>query len=254
MAALAIEHDGPLLRLTLARAEKRNALDRELLAALTEQFAAAGEARAVVLRGAGPTFSAGADVAEMRAALDAAGRAASRRRAGVAGPARGRRRLPGARRRRRPGRLPRRRLRSARLLRRRRRRARCPLRLQRGQARHRPRRRLAVRRRPDRHRAPPGALFVTGERFEAERALRLGLVSEVVDDLDAGVERVLDEILGGGPEAVRIAKRIAREPLGRGRRRAADRRAAHERGGAGGPARLPRAPAAASGAAERPVG
>ena len=57
------------------------------------------------------------------------------------------------------------------------------------------------------------ALFVTGERFDADRALRIGLITEIANDLDAGVERVVAEVLAGGPEAVRIAKRIAREPL-----------------------------------------
>ena len=62
----------------------------------------------------------------------------------------------------------------------------------------------------------PGAArryFVTGERFTAETALRIGLVHEVAEDLDAAVERVLGELLSAGPEAARAAKALARAPL-----------------------------------------
>ena len=55
--------------------------------------------------------------------------------------------------------------------------------------------------------------FVTGERFGADIALRIGLVHEVSDDLDGAVARVLDELLTAGPEASRVAKRLARAPL-----------------------------------------
>src|SRR5262249_10583737 len=37
--------------------------------------------------------------------------------------------------------------------------------------------------------------FVTGERFDAPTALRLGLVHELADDLDGAVERVVGELL-----------------------------------------------------------
>ena len=60
----------------------------------------------------------------------------------------------------------------------------------------------------------PGAArryFVTGERFDAATALRIGLVSEVADDLDAAVERVVGELLSAGPHAARWAKRLVRE-------------------------------------------
>ena len=86
------------------------------------------------------------------------------------------------------------------------------VRVQRGEGRDRPGGRVAVRRgadrsgacsRPLRHgravRCRPGAPH------RPDRGDR--------DDLDAGVERVVAEVLAGGPEAVRIAKRIAREPL-----------------------------------------
>jgi methylglutaconyl-CoA hydratase len=54
-------------------------------------------------------------------------------------------------------------------------------------------------------------LFLTGERFGAEVALRVGLVDEVATDLDGAVERVVDELLSSGPEAVRAAKRLVHE-------------------------------------------
>jgi methylglutaconyl-CoA hydratase len=50
--------------------------------------------------------------------------------------------------------------------------------------------------------------FVTGERFGADVALRIGLVHEVDDDVDAALERVLRELLSAGPEASRHAKRL----------------------------------------------
>jgi methylglutaconyl-CoA hydratase len=61
------------------------------------------------------------------------------------------------------------------------------------------------------------ALFVTGSRIEAKRALEIGLVERLVEpsDLDAAVGRVLDAILSGGPKAVNGAKRLVREVDGR---------------------------------------
>jgi methylglutaconyl-CoA hydratase len=50
--------------------------------------------------------------------------------------------------------------------------------------------------------------FATGERFDAETALRMGLVHELTDDLDAACERLLGELASAGPEAVRAAKRL----------------------------------------------
>lgn len=62
------------------------------------------------------------------------------------------------------------------------------------------------------------AMFVTGERFGAARALAAGLVHEVVpaDGLDAAVQRAVDRCLLAGPRAAAAAKRlpdIALEPL-----------------------------------------
>jgi methylglutaconyl-CoA hydratase len=57
---------------------------------------------------------------------------------------------------------------------------------------------------------PARRLFVTGERFDAQAALRIGLVHEVVApaELDAAVARVVGELLTSGPEAARHAKRL----------------------------------------------
>ncbi|HSK94788.1 MAG TPA: enoyl-CoA hydratase-related protein [Candidatus Angelobacter sp.] len=72
--ALRVERDGPFARVTLARPEVRNAFDAELIAALRDAFEGiATESphalRGIVVAGDGPTFSAGADVAWMRAAI-----------------------------------------------------------------------------------------------------------------------------------------------------------------------------------------
>jgi methylglutaconyl-CoA hydratase len=52
--------------------------------------------------------------------------------------------------------------------------------------------------------------FLTGERFGADRAYDLGLVHEVcdADDLDATFDRVLAEVLAGGPQAQRATKQV----------------------------------------------
>lgn len=52
--------------------------------------------------------------------------------------------------------------------------------------------------------------FLTGERFGAAEALRIGLVAEVVPaaELDAAVDRLAGEILRSGPEAVAAAKAL----------------------------------------------
>jgi enoyl-CoA hydratase/carnithine racemase len=54
-------------------------------------------------------------------------------------------------------------------------------------------------------------LFLTGERFGADVALRIGLVDEVAQSPDAEIDRVVGELLSAGPEAVRAAKRLVRE-------------------------------------------
>ncbi|HKB69726.1 MAG TPA: enoyl-CoA hydratase/isomerase family protein [Thermoanaerobaculia bacterium] len=52
--------------------------------------------------------------------------------------------------------------------------------------------------------------FLTGERFDAAEARRIGLVHAVVDeaDLDAAVGRKVDALLSSGPEAVAAAKSL----------------------------------------------
>jgi len=58
------------------------------------------------------------------------------------------------------------------------------------------------------------ALFLSGERFDAEHAQRIGLVHEVAADADmlaAARRRVLDNILAASPQAVSVAKGFLRE-------------------------------------------
>ncbi|HEY3055182.1 MAG TPA: enoyl-CoA hydratase-related protein [Thermoanaerobaculia bacterium] len=52
------------------------------------------------------------------------------------------------------------------------------------------------------------ALFLTGERFDAERALRIGLVHHIADDIDAAVAETVAQIKTSGPEAVRECKKL----------------------------------------------
>src|SRR5438034_1632964 len=70
MTALRIEREGPLLRIALARPERRNAFDAALIRELTDGFTDVGDARAVVLSGDGESFCAGADVDWQRSAID----------------------------------------------------------------------------------------------------------------------------------------------------------------------------------------
>jgi methylglutaconyl-CoA hydratase len=70
VGALKVERDGHVLRVTLARPERRNAFDAALIAELSEAFGDVGDARAVLLEGEGPSFCAGADVEWHRASID----------------------------------------------------------------------------------------------------------------------------------------------------------------------------------------
>src|SRR5215212_5401981 len=210
MASLRIERDGPVLRVTIAKPERRNAFDAALIAELHQAFRDVGDARAVVLAGDGPSFSAGADVDWQRAAIDLSFEE----------------NVEDA-------------LRLYRMLERI---DRCPApvvaRIQ-GHA-------LgggsgltacadvaiagedavfgfsevklgiipAVISPFVLPRIGPGAarrLFLTGERIDAREAVRIGLVHEVTDDLDAAVDRVVGELLTSGPQAVREAKRLVHE-------------------------------------------
>lgn len=65
---LLVDLAGPVGRITLNRPEKRNALSLDLMEELTralEGLGRASEARAIVIEGAGPAFSAGHDLGEM---------------------------------------------------------------------------------------------------------------------------------------------------------------------------------------------
>jgi methylglutaconyl-CoA hydratase len=52
------------------------------------------------------------------------------------------------------------------------------------------------------------ALFLTGERFDADRAQRIGLVHRIVDDVDAAVGETIAALKSSGPEAVRECKKL----------------------------------------------
>jgi len=209
VGALRVERDGAVLRITLARPERRNAFDAALIAELTKAFADVGDARAVVLAGDGPSFSAGADVEWQRAALDLtsdenvedAFRLYRMLETIDSSPAPVVARIHGFA------------LGGGSGL------AACadiavaaedavfgfsevklgivpavisPFVL--------PKIGQAARR-----------YFLTGERFDAATALRIGLVHEVAADVDAAVDAVVTELLSGGPGAVRAAKRLVRE-------------------------------------------
>jgi methylglutaconyl-CoA hydratase len=229
VSGLRTECDGSVLRVTLARPERRNAFDAALIAELAEAFAGVADARAVVRPGAGPSFSAGADVEWQRSSIDLSYEE------NVEDARRLYRMLESI--------------------------FRCPApvvvrvhgyALGGGSgltacadvaiagedavfgfsevrlgiipsvispwvlARIGP---AAARR-----------YFLTGERFDSATALRIGLVDEVASDLDAAVERVVADLLAGGPIAVREAKRLVLAPADEHEavRRAADRRSSDE--------------------------
>jgi len=206
---LRVGREGPVLRLTLSRPDRRNAFDAALIADLTGAFADVGDARAVLLAGAGLSFCAGADVEWMRASVDLSYEenvedARSLRRlletvdacpAAVVARVQGHALGGGA------GLV-----------------ACCDVAVAAEDA-------VfgfsevklgivpAVISPFALEKIGPGAArryFVTGERFDAETALRVGLVHEVVPpaELDAAVERILGELLSAGPEAARAAKRL----------------------------------------------
>ena len=207
MGALRIERDGDVLRVTLARPASRNAFDAALIAELSEAFVDVGTARAVVLSGEGASFCAGADVEWMRASVDLD------REANVADANALRGMLEAI--------------------------DRCPapvVAVVHGHALGGGVGLVAV---ADIVLADPGTVFafsevklgivpavispyalrrigesaarryfVTGERFDAETALRIGLVHEVTSDLEAALARLLGELRTAGPRAARHAKRL----------------------------------------------
>jgi len=209
-AALRIERDDDVLRVTLARPESRNAFDAALIGELAQAFVDVGSARAVVLRGDGPSFCAGADVEWMRASADltveenvADANALRRMLEAIDG---------------------------------------CPAPVVAAVHGHALGGGIGLVACSDVVLAEqltvfafsevklgivpavisPFALrkigesaarryFVTGERFNAETALRIGLVHEVTDDLDAAIEQILAELRTAGPRAARHAKRLVLE-------------------------------------------
>ena len=210
MTGLRIEREGDVLRVTLAKPERRNAFDAALIAELHEVFSDVGDARVVVLAGDGPSFCAGADVEWQRASIDLDFEE------NVADALRLYRMMEAV--------------------------DACPAPVVarvRGFALGGGSGLVAC---SDIVVAAPGAtfgftevrlgiipavispfvfakigtgtvrrFFLTGERFDATTAQRIGLVQEVADDVDAAVERFVAEILKSGPEATRAAKRLARE-------------------------------------------
>ena len=52
------------------------------------------------------------------------------------------------------------------------------------------------------------ALFLTGERFDAERGQRIGLVHRIADDVDAALAETIALLKSSGPEAVRECKKL----------------------------------------------
>jgi methylglutaconyl-CoA hydratase len=204
---LRAERDGAVLRLTIDRPERRNAFDGALIDALADAFAETGDARVTVVAGAGAGFSAGADLNWMRvsASLD--------EEENVEDALRLRRLLDAV--------------------------DRCPAAVVARVHGHALGGAVGVVACADVAVAAPDAVFgfsevrlglvpavispfvlrrigegaarryfLTGERFGAGEALRIGLVHEVAEDLDAACARVVDALLMGGPEALRAAKRL----------------------------------------------
>jgi methylglutaconyl-CoA hydratase len=230
MQALRVEQDGDLLRVTMARPERRNAFDAELIAELTEAFGSVpDEVRAVLLAGEGASFSAGADVDWMRSSIELSYEE------NVADARRLRKMLETI--------------------------DSCPAPVVARVHGHALGGGCGLVACADIVIAAPDALFsfaevklgiipavispyalgkigasaarryfVTGERFDAETALRLGLIHEVADDLDAAVARIVAELRTAGREAARHAKKLVLErPDGLGtERRIAQRRTSEE--------------------------
>jgi len=229
MPALRVEWDGDVLRVTLARPETRNAFDAALISALAEAFVDVGRARAVVLAGDGPSFCAGADVEWMRASAEldydanVADATALRRLleaidgcpapvvAAVHGHAFG-------------GALGLIACADVALAHERTVFAFSEVKLGIVPAVISP---FALRKIGE---SAARRYFVTGERFDADTALRIGLVHEVTDDLDGALGRLLGELGTAGPRAARHAKKLVLErPDGpETARRIAERRTSEE--------------------------
>lgn len=229
MGALRVERDGDVLCVTLARPDTRNAFDAALIAELAEAFVDVGTARAVVLAGEGKSFCAGADIEWMRSSADlsydenvADANALRAMLEAIDG---------------------------------------CPAPVVAVVQGHALGGGVGLVACADVAIAHPRAVFafsevklgivpavispfaigkigesaarryfVTGERFDAPTALRIGLVHEVADDLDGALDTLLDELRTAGPRAARHAKRLVRErPDGPDTaRRIAERRTSEE--------------------------
>ena len=229
MGALRIERDGELLRITFARPATRNAFDASMIAELADAFVDVGKARAVLLAGEGPSFCAGADVEWMRASVDLDFDA----NVADANALRGMLEAIDV----------------------------CPAPVVARVQGHALGGGAGLVACSDIAVAAENAVFafsevklgiipavispfaiakigpsaarryfVTGERFDAATALRIGLVHEVTADLDAAVERVLAELWSAGPRAARHAKKLVLErPDGpETARRIAERRTSDE--------------------------
>ena len=71
MDPVIVSSEGPILQVTLNRPEVRNALDQDVIAALTKTFTdVVPGTRVVVLQGAGSVFCGGADINYMRSSLE----------------------------------------------------------------------------------------------------------------------------------------------------------------------------------------
>lgn len=59
--------------------------------------------------------------------------------------------------------------------------------------------------------------FITAERFSAEQALLLGLVSEIAadDSLDTVIEKIVKQLLANGPKAILASKKLVADFVGR---------------------------------------
>ena len=57
--------------------------------------------------------------------------------------------------------------------------------------------------------------MLSGERFDANEALRIGLISEVSDDIEATAQPIVDALLAGGPAAIADTKSLIAEVAGR---------------------------------------
>jgi len=205
-----VEREGEILRITLARPERRNALDAELIRELAEAFVDVGRSRAVVLAGEGASFSAGADVDWMRSSADLS----YEENLADANALRGMLETID----------------------------RCPAPVISRVQGHALGGGCGLVACSDIAVAADDAIFgfsevklgivpavispfalakigpsaarryfVTGEPFDAHTALRIGLVHEAARDLDAALERVLAEVMSAGPKAARAAKRLVLE-------------------------------------------